>query len=157
MRKRGGGLTSPDLARGLSRLRRKFKHTIPDTVRKLTRDAMKKGAVEIVAQMKAFAPVDGGALRDSIGWTWGDAPKGALTLARSRSVRGDVITIYAGTRDKGLGDMDAFYARWIEFGTQKMMPRPFFYVSYRLLRRRVKSRVTRAVTKGVKQAAGTNG
>src|SRR5690606_25076602 len=104
---------------------------------------------------KSLVPVDSGALRDSIGWTWGDAPKGSITLGRVKATKeGDeVITIYAGTRNKNLGDKDAFYVRFVEFGTQNMAPHPFFYPSYRALRRRVKSRVTREMKKAIREGA----
>lgn len=46
---------------------------------------MEEGAAEIVAEMKRLAPVQSGALRDSIGWTWGDVPAGSFTIADVRS------------------------------------------------------------------------
>lgn len=140
---------------GLSRLKRKMTVTIPDRVRQATRSAMEKGATEIVTLMKSRVPVDTGALQDSIGWTWGDAPGGSLVLGQVRQSReGDErITIYAGTRDKALGRKDAFYAAFVEFGTQNMTPRPFFYVSYRQLKRRTKSRITREMKKAIRAGA----
>nr|WP_312970742.1 HK97-gp10 family putative phage morphogenesis protein [Brucella intermedia] len=113
------------------------------------RRAMEKSADEIVALAKSLAPVDKGELKDSIGWTWGKAPKGAMTLGKVQSDGVDsefTITIYA-------GNSKAYYARWVEFGTQKMAAQPYFYPSYRALRRRSKSRVTRAVTKAIKKVA----
>lgn len=141
---------------GLDRLKRKLTVTIPAHVEKATAAAMEQGAEEIVGMMKRLAPVDSGALRDSIGWTWGDAPAGAMVLGKSKSVgsRGrKYITIYAGTRDKKLGDADAFYARFVEFGTQAMAPQPFFFPSYRALRKRVRSRITRSMKKAIKDGA----
>jgi HK97 gp10 family phage protein len=115
--------------------------------------------------MKSLVPVlkepdarrRAGALRDSIGWTWGKAPKGATVVATAKAnLGGDLtITIYAGSRDKGLGADDAFYARWVEFGTQKMPAQPYFYVSYRANKKKVKSRVRRAITKAAKQVASS--
>lgn len=113
------------------------------------RRAMETSADEIVALAKSLAPVDKGDLKDSIGWTWGKAPKGAMTLGKVQSDGVDsefTITIYA-------GNSKAYYARWVEFGTQKMGAQPYFYPSYRALRRRSKSRVTRAVTKAIKKVA----
>lgn len=133
---------------GLKRLNRKLTVTIPEKVRQATRAAMEKGADEIVALMKSRVPVDDGDLRDSIGWTWGEAPKGSITIGKSRPLKdGDeLITIYAGN-DK------AYYARWVEFGTQKHTPQPYFYPSYRQLKRRTKSRVTREMKKAIKAGA----
>lgn len=127
----------------------------------MIRKAMEQSADEIVALAKTLVPADSGALRDSIGWTWGDAPRGAMTLGKVKSASGaDRITIYA-------GDNDAFYARWVEFGTAAhkaggkfegstipaIPAQPFFYVSYRASRRRAKSRVTRAINKAAKAVA----
>lgn len=142
------------MVQGLDRLKRKLTVTIPARVRERTRAAMEKGANEIVAMAKNLVPVDTGALRDSIGWTWGDAPKGSTVLAQSSEIGGgERITIYAGTRDKTLGDRDAFYARWVEFGTQNMAPYPFFFPSYRALKRRVKGRIKREMRKAIREGA----
>lgn len=138
---------------GLERLRRKLQK-MPERIEEQIRLVMEKSANEIVAMAKSLVPVDSGALRDSIGWTWGDAPKGAITIAKGK--KGDLaITIYAGTRDKGLGAADAFYARWVEFGTQKMTAQPYFYPSYRTNKKRVRGRITRAINKAVKEVAAS--
>lgn len=141
------------MVQGLKSLNRKLTKTIPERVRVKTRAALEKGAEEIVAMMKSLVPVDSGALRDSIGWTWGAAPEGSITLGTVRQSKdGDeAITIYAGTRNKNLGDKDAFYVRFVEFGTQNMSPSPFFYPAYRTLKRRVKGRVTREMKKAIKE------
>lgn len=136
---------------------------LPKVAKALMRSAMEGAADDIVATMKSLAPVlktpddrrRAGALRDSIGWTWGRAPKGATVIATAKgSIGGDLtITIYAGSRDKSLGVDDAFYARWVEFGTQKMQAQPFFYVSWRAHRRSTRAKIGRAVTKAAKQVA----
>ncbi len=130
---------------GLDRLDRKLTKTIPASVRKAVREALQKGADEIVATMKAFVPVDSGAAKASIGWTWGDAPKGTVTLGKVGPARegSERITIYA-------GGGEAFYARYLEFGTRKMPPHPFFFPAYRLHKKRVRSRVQRSLAKAVK-------
>lgn len=133
---------------GLPKLRKKLEALVA-VGRDEIRRAMEASADEIVALAKSLAPVDKGDLKDSIGWTWGKAPKGAMTLGKVQSDGVDsefTITIYA-------GNSEAYYARWVEFGTQKMAAQPYFYPSYRALRRRSKSRVTRAVTKAIKKVA----
>jgi HK97 gp10 family phage protein len=131
---------------GLQSLKRKMTVSIPAKVRDATRMAMAKGATEIVALMKNRVPVDKGDLSDSIGWTWGDAPAGAIVIAQSAQASGERITIYAGNKA-------AYYARWVEFGTQKTSPQPYFYGSYRQLRKRTKSRITREMKKAIKAGA----
>lgn len=119
---------------------------------------MEKGAEEIVAMMRSLVPVDSGALRESIGWVWGaEAPAGSLIVAVAKSKLGKdlTITIYAGSRDKKRGAMDAYYARWVEFGTQKMTKQPYFYVSYRANKKKVVSRIRSATRKAGKQVAAS--
>lgn len=139
-------------------LKRKLR-AIPDKVVSAVKGQMEVHAAQIVAEMRMLAPVlkdpdkrrTPGALRDSIGWTWGKAPKGAMTIAtvKGRAVDGLFITIYAGTRDKKLGASDAFYARFQEFGTAKMPASPFFFVVWRSNKQRVRSSISRAVKKAV--------
>lgn len=157
---------------GLPSLRRKLR-AMPDMARAEIMLAMEAGAEEVCAMARNLAPVDDGDLRDSIGWTWGDPPRGAIVIAKSRPLKngGDMrLTVYA-------GDDRAFYARWVEFGTQahslakgadassrrrKSLPgrqhpgakaTPFFFPSYRANRKRMKSRVSRAITKAAKKVA----
>jgi HK97 gp10 family phage protein len=127
---------------------------IPQKIRDEVARELEVQAANVVADMKRLVPVSTGALRDSIGWTWGDAPKGAITLGtvRGRRYARMAITIYAGTRDKSLGAADAFYARFQEFGTVKMTANPFFYPAWRANRKRVKGAITRAVKRAVRKA-----
>ncbi len=143
--------------KGLDRLNRKLAK-LPAVARQMIRQAMEAKANEIVAMMKNLVPVDDGTLRDSIGWTWGKAPKGSLTLA-SVQATGDsdmTLTIYAGNKE-------AFYARWVEFGTARhengglfagsihpgTTAQPFFFISWRANKRRT----VRAVRKASRDAA----
>lgn len=91
---------------------------IPDIAVEAATKAMEAGAADIVQAMKAAVPVGHGALRDSIGWTWGDLPPGTFMIdeVRSGPNRGMQyatlrLKIYAGSKD-------AFYARFLEYGTQ---------------------------------------
>lgn len=98
---------------------------------------------------KSLVPVDKGELRDSIGWTWGRPPKGAITLgkvAASQIATDLTITIYA-------GNSDAYYARWVEFGTQKMGAQPYFFPSYRANKRQSRQRLSRAINQAAKKVS----
>ena len=147
---------------GLEELRRKLAR-LPAVAKAMIRTAMEQGATEIVAMMKNLVAVDDGDLRDSIGWTWGKAPKGALTIATvtgTGSASDLLLTIYAGNEK-------AYYARFVEFGTAAhaaggkfagatipaISPAPFFFVSYRSLKKRTRDRITRATNKAAKQVA----
>lgn len=146
---------------GLDRLNRKLKR-LPVVAEEEIRKAMESIATEMVALAKSLVPRDSGALAASIGWTWGDAPKGSMVLGKVKGGAGSTlrITIYA-------GNDEAFWARWVEFGTSPhenggrfdgsdhpgTAAQPFFYPAWRALRRRSKSRLSRAITKSAKLVA----
>lgn len=149
---------------GLDRLNRKLAK-LPIAAEKRIKEAMAQGADEIVTLMKSLVAVDTGELRDSIGWTWGEAPKYSQRIGTLRSSDGKLtLTIYA-------GNSKVRYAHLVEFATAahvnggmfagSMHPgtqaQPFFFVSYRALRRRTKSRITRAITKSAKEVAAGKG
>lgn len=143
---------------GLARVQRKML-AMAKAGEAAMRLSMEEGAQQIVDTMKAYVAVKSGDLYDSIGWTWGEAPKGSLKIASVRSRRGNMkITIYAGN-DK------AFYARWVEFGTQAHLiggmfagsnhpggaAQPFFYPAYRINKKPVTRKVNAAVRKAVRK------
>nr|WP_313012409.1 HK97 gp10 family phage protein [Brucella intermedia] len=145
---------------GLKSLNRKLK-ALPALAEAAIKLAMEQGAEEIVAMMKRLVPVDNGDLRDSIGWTWGDAPSYSQRIGAVKSKTGNLkITIYA-------GNSKVRYAHLVEFGSAPHINggmfagtqnpgakgQPFFFVSFRALRRRTKSRITRAINKSAKQIA----
>lgn len=145
---------------GLDRLNRKLAK-LPAAAEKAIKAAMEIGADEIVALMKSLVAVDTGELRESIGWTWGERPKYSQAIATVKSSDGKLtLTIFAGNNK-------VRYAHLVEFataahenggmfaGTQHpgTSAQPFFFVSYRALRRRTKSRITRAITKSAKEVA----
>lgn len=147
---------------GLEKLNRKIKK-LPAAAEKRIKEAMEVGANEIVSLMKSLVAVDSGELRDSIGWTWGDAPKYSQKIATVKSSDGKlVITIYAGNNKVRYAHLVEFATRAHENGGQfagtqhpGTAAQPFFFVSYRALRRRTKSRITRAITKSAKEVAAS--
>lgn len=137
------------MVKGLKSLHNKLTRKIPDAVRRQVRKAMEKSAEEIVAGARRFVPVSpgGGTLRDSIGWTWGDPPGGSLVLAESKAKPGDLkLTVFAGSKA-------AYYVRFVEFGTVSQTAQPFFFPAYRTVKKRVKSRTTRAMRKAIREGA----
>lgn len=145
---------------GLDRLNKKLSG-LPIAARLAIRKAMSEAADEIVAMMKRLVPVDDGDLRDSIAWTWGSKPKYAQSVASIRATGSeDVITIY-------VGNTKVRYAHLVEFGSAPHInggefagtkhpgtaAQPFFFVSWRALRKKSKSRITRAINKSAKLVA----
>ena len=130
---------------GVQKLNRKL-GKIPAAVREEVRTAMVRSAREIADLAEVLVPQGTtGKLAGSIGWTWGEAPRGALSLGKVATGGDMTITVYA-------GDREAFYARWVEFGTVKVAAQPYFFPAYRALRKRSKSRIRRAWTRGIKKA-----
>lgn len=137
------------MVEGIAALKKKMTVELPKRVEEATRAAMEKSAEELVAMMKRLAPIDTGDLQMSISWTWGDAPDGAVVVGESsEDSRGLKITIYAGSKA-------AYYARWVEFGTKEQPAHPYFYPAYRSLRKRIKSRTTRAMKKAIQEESAS--
>ncbi len=134
---------------GADKLKRKMAG-FPQQARREIARAMEQSAEEIVRLAKSLVPVDQGDLRDSIGWNWHGLPQGSVELGQVRTEgkgAGNLsIVIYA-------GDDKAFYARWVEHGTSQRAAQPFFWPAYRALRKRVRSRTSRAVNKAARNVA----
>lgn len=153
---------------------------IPDVAVQAARLAMEEGAEEICAMMRSLAKRgDTGALQASIGWTWGELPLGSFMIDEIRTGprQGDQyatlrLKIYAGSKD-------AFYARFVEFGTRPHSlarnasvdrgkrqgqggshpgtpARPFFYPSWKKMRTAYRQDIRRRVRAAIR-AAWRNG
>lgn len=114
------------------RLRRRLK-AIPAHVKRAAEAQLEKNAADLVETQKRFAPVDDGKLKASI---------------KQEDVSDDTRI----SRKVSAGDREAFYAAWVEFGHGQAAPRPFFWPAYRLMKRRFRSRMTRAAKKAVQEA-----
>lgn len=147
---------------GLDRLEKKLK-ALPAAAEAEIRQAMEVAAAEVVRMARSLVPVDSGALRGSIGWTWGEAPRGSIKLGSVKGARRSgalTITIFA-------GNDEAFYARWVEFGTAPhaqggmfegtMHPgtraQPFFFPAYRASRKGMKQKVRAAARRAARKVA----
>lgn len=106
----------PSSAKLNPRLKAQLART-PEIAVRAAAQAMEDGAQEIVNLMRSRASEKSGELRDSIKWTWGDAPNGSLVIdeIRSGQNRGSQ---YATLRISIYVSNEAFYARWVEFGTR---------------------------------------
>lgn len=152
---------------------------LPATVAKACREAMEEVAQDIVDHMRDLVPVETGTLRDSIDWCWGKPPADAkLFTSIARGRRPDAtdadnrISIFAGS-------FEAYYARWVEFGTKARVGRyrdasgrkrnagkrghaatpahPFFFPVWRAHKRRLRGVITRRVNAAIKKLAQSNG
>lgn len=135
------------MVKGIAQLHARF-NKIPNTIKLEVMAAMEKEANTLVSEMKLLVPVEHGDLRNSIKWTWGKTPKGALKIGKAfgKNYGKIAITIYA-SDPKGVFDN----ARMQEFGTKKMQSSPFFFPVYRANKQIIKGQLSRAVTRGVKK------
>lgn len=106
------------------------------------RGAMMIGADEMVDKAKQFVPKDEGEVSDSIEWDWTENTQKDKT-------RSPALVIYAGGTDL---DQKGFYASFLEHGTVNMIRRPFFFPAYRIMKRKVRGLMTRAMSAAIKQA-----
>ena len=135
------------MVEGLAKFEARWKR-IPQKALINVRAAMGEAATDIVEEMWSRAPQGAtGRVGASIGWTWGDAPAGSFTIGKvgGKEYSSLKITIYA-------GGGDAFYAKFHEFGTVKMPANPFFFPVWRARRNRVKGRISRAISKAIKES-----
>ena len=147
------------MVQGVAQFTKRLTKDIPARVQAAARDAMERGAEEIVAMMRRLVPVDQGDLRDSIGWTWGEAPAGSMIIGTvgNRSYKTMRITIFAGnektivTNARGIEFQNA---RLQEFGTKEMTANPFFFVAWRTLKKRVRNRISRNLRAAIKAEGG---
>lgn len=99
------------------------------------REEMEVMAEKIVQDMKARVPVDTGALRDSIHWTW--------------NKKKTAIRIVADAKNKKNG---VPYARYVEFSPK--INRPFFYPALDAHRDEYHEQLVRALKKALEKGGG---
>lgn len=118
------------------RLFAKLRASVP-AVQKALEKVNEKSALEMVAAAERFAPRDSGNLAAAI---YQEEVQTGGSPARKVAV------------DQGNGPtgQDAFYASFVEFGTQDRPAQPFFFPAYRLVSKRHRGRATRAINKILK-------
>lgn len=105
-------------------------------------DALETNAEELAEAIRRRVPVEHGDLRDSVGWARGRRGKRATGGDEARDLS---VTVFE-------GDDAAFYATFVEHGTADRTAQPHFFPTYRSLKRRLKSRLSRAVGKAIREA-----
>lgn len=127
-------------ARNKDRFFRTLRSTVPGLDAELRQELAKTGE-GFAAKARSFVPVDTGGLAKSIGWEW-------TQNTQADASRSPAIVIMAGD-DKG-GEAD--HVRHVEFGTVDTQKQPFFFPAYRLERKKIKGRLSRAMTRALKKA-----
>lgn len=117
-----------------------LKNTVPELDTNL-RDALTQGGDEMVQQAKSFVPRDEGDLLNSIEWEW-------TKNTQASDSRSPAIVVMAGDEKGGKAD----HAMHLELGTVYTPRQPYFFPAYRLMRRKIRGRMSRAMTKAIKAA-----
>ncbi|WP_268920608.1 HK97-gp10 family putative phage morphogenesis protein [Shimia sediminis] len=120
--------------------------TIPRKVRKDIEPALMKSATEMAEAMEALAPEDSGALKDSIEIT------GPERLTPSYSQPGGSKVVPSNAVAITVGNSEVRYPHLVEYGTIEAPAQPFFWPSYRLLKKRSANRIKRSMSKAIKEA-----
>ncbi|MBZ9980397.1 HK97 gp10 family phage protein [Mesorhizobium sp. BR-1-1-8] len=127
---------------GLADLQRRLA-AIPKSVKAGVQSALDTSANELVTAQRALTPRDSGTLQASIKW------HRTGELSRQVNAGGETTT-----RPARAGEGEYDYALGVEFGTRQSPAQPYFWPGYRLVRKRVRSRIKRAISKSVKASYG---
>jgi HK97 gp10 family phage protein len=118
--------------------------SIPENVREAVKPALIKSGEELSERMKLLAPVDTGALQESIAVTLpGESTPPYSQPGGSRVAKENEVIVTAGNEK-------VRYAHLLEYGTTAAPAHPYFWPAYRLTRERIKRRLSRAISKAVK-------
>lgn len=147
---------------GREKLRRRLER-LPELAKQHVRAGLQQAAEETVGMMKRAAPVGKAPihLRDAIHYTWGRPGKKILGAFNIGGGDGIALTIRASSPN-------VTYAHLVEFGTAPhaaggkfkgaMHPgtpaQPFFWPSYRAMKRRIRTLVRRGLKRAVAASAG---
>lgn len=124
---------------GAQELTQALKALDRSVARKLIRTAFKRAGALILDKAKINAPVDTGALKDSLI---------AKVSFRKGMVKVDIIT--KGAKDKEtLNQGDQFYAAFVELGTSKQPPRPFLRPALKDSESQVKNLIIESLREGI--------
>ena len=140
---------------GVAALRRKLTKKVPEALREQIKKDLEKWADEVVQMAKGLAPKKEHKLVNSIGWTWGEAPAGSITIGTFRGNQFGTmrVTIYAGDQTTMVTNKRGhkFQNAWLqEVGTRAMQSTPYFFPAYRSLKKRGKARLARNTRKVIK-------
>lgn len=119
---------------------------IPKAARKAVGPALLDAANELAALQRQLAPEKTGKLKRSIAVTG----PGEATPAYSQP--GGSMTVPENAAAVTVGNPDVRYPHLVEHGTADTPAMPFFWPAYRLLRKRLGTKIKRAVGKAVREA-----
>lgn len=116
---------------------------LPAAIRQHVSDALEENAEELAEAIRRRVPADGGDLTTSVTWKKGKGATATATAGADPDLTVRVIE----------GDEDTFYAGFVEHGTVNHPAQPHFFPTYRQMKRKLKSRLTRAVRRVIQDMA----
>lgn len=139
-------MTMPDDG-GLSRIQQRL-NAIPKQVKEALGPALLKQANAIADTQRQLAPVETGALRDSIVVT------GPGQMTPPCSQPGGSATVPENAVMITVGNEDVRYPHLVEYGTAKAHAQPFFWPGFRLNRAKARTALKRAASAAVRKNWG---
>jgi len=119
---------------------------IPVAVREAVKPALAKSGQDLASMQRILAPRETGALQESIHVTLpGETTPPYSQPGGSRTAKENEVLVT-------VGNEDVRYAHLVEYGTADAAAQPYFWPAYRLLKKKLASRVKRAISKAVKEA-----
>lgn len=128
----------------LARLNRRMR-AIPVAVKQAVEPALRQSGIELVETMRALAPEDTGALKESIKYTMpGNSTPPYSQPGGSRVAAENQVLVTAGGEE-------VRYPHLVEYGTADTTAQPFFWPAYRLKKKKLANRIKRSIAKAVRQ------
>jgi HK97 gp10 family phage protein len=147
--------------RNKDRLFQALRKSVPAVDAEL-RTALAKAGDEFVNTAQSLVPYDEGDLHDSIGWAWtkntqADASRSPAIVVFAGGEPGKVgffsrLRAFFGMGARRPTGSGAYYVRFVEFGAPGKPKQPFFFPSYRLVRRKIRGQLSRAMTRAIKKS-----
>lgn len=122
-------------------LKRRLTQILPSVTAETMAEVRKQGE-RLADLMRRSVPVETGKLKRSIRVEPGRNKVSVRVMAG-----GELTTVEV----RGGSGIPYDYSRGVEFGTAKSTAEPFFWPSYRLLKRPIRSSLSRAVRKGIEK------
>lgn len=130
--------------KGLDKLNARLA-AIPQGVKDALQPALAQSGDELKDRIQGLAPVDTGALRDSVAVTTAgnttppySQPGGSMVVPENSVV----VTV---------GNSEVRYPHLVEYGTHDTTAQPYFWPAWRLSKSRIKNRLTRAIRKAIRE------
>jgi len=122
-----------------------------EAFRKLTVEMQRAVFNDAISELNTQADALLGVMKSAV--PHGATSNLANSLRKEKGKKETVIVIRAGGESTTVGSDGRYYdyARAVEFGTHKVPAHPFFFPSYRLMRKSMRSAMRRKITKRIKQ------